>query len=179
MLKTDTLPLKYHMISRSMHWLMAFLFALMFCLGWGRELVSDNMRQEMMDLHKILGLLLLLILLPLRVLFRCLLKSPGKILGLPVWQSFFAKVIHGALYFMMVVMPLSGWLMVSAFGKKVKVFNYFEIDALIETNKTLAAILKDWHESLAWVFVMIIFLHVSAAVYHWLIRKDDVLRRMI
>ena len=89
-----------------------------------------------------------------------------------------AKVVHLALYALMLGMPLGGWLMLSAAGKPVPFFG-LELPALIGENKALAGQIHEIHETVGVIGYWLIGLHAAAAVFHHYVAKDDTLRRML
>jgi len=99
--------------------------------------------------------------------------------GLPAIQRLAATVIHYGLYFAMILMPLSGWLMQNADGRVVKVFGLFTLPNLIDADIKYFALFRQFHGILAWLFLVMIFMHISAALYHGLIKQDGVMSKML
>lgn len=88
------------------------------------------------------------------------------------------KWTHIALYLLMLLIPLVGWLLSSAKGYTVNYFDLFELPDLVAKDKALGHTLKEIHEALANLFMLLIGLHILAALKHQLIDKDHLLRRM-
>ena len=78
----------------------------------------------------------------------------------------------------MLVMPILGWLILSAAGKPIP-FCGLELPPLIAENKELAKNLKEIHETIGVLGYYLIAIHVLAALYHHHIRKDNTLTRML
>ncbi|WP_425334296.1 cytochrome b [Polynucleobacter sphagniphilus] len=97
---------------------------------------------------------------------------------MPVWQERAMQLTHFALYLLMMVIPLVGWLMSSAKGYTVNYFGLFELPDLLSKDKALGHQLKDLHEYLADILVALVCLHVLAALKHQFIDKDGLLSRM-
>jgi len=85
---------------------------------------------------------------------------------------------HAALYGLMIVIPLSGWLMSSAKGFQTVWFGVLPIPDLIGKDKAMGDWLKEVHEALNVLLMMTLAAHVAAALWHHFVRKDDTLRRM-
>ena len=93
-------------------------------------------------------------------------------------QQLSAKLLHLALYALMIGMPLSGWLLLSASGKAIPFFG-LELPALIGANKDLAKQLKELHEFVGTAGYYLIGLHALAAFYHHYFQRDNTLTRML
>jgi cytochrome b561 len=89
-----------------------------------------------------------------------------------------AKLLHLAVYALMIGMPLTGWLLLSASGKPIPFFG-FELPALIGTDKDLAGQIKEVHEFVGTMGYYLLGLHAIAALYHHYIQRDDTLTRML
>ena len=85
---------------------------------------------------------------------------------------------HAALYGLMIVIPLSGWLMSSAKGFQTVWFGVWPIPDLIGKDKELGDILKEAHEALNVLLMLTLAGHVGAALWHHFVLKDDTMRRM-
>jgi len=89
-----------------------------------------------------------------------------------------AKLGHLALYALMIITPLLGWLTLSASGKPIPFFG-LELPALTGENKELAKQLKEVHETIGTLGYFLIGLHVAAALYHHLVKHDNTMTRML
>lgn len=86
--------------------------------------------------------------------------------------------MHGLLYAFLILMPLLGWLTLSAGGKPIPFFG-LELPALVGPDKALASTVKEIHETIGTVGYYLIGLHAAAALYHHYFVHDDTLRRML
>lgn len=163
---------------RLLHWSMAFIVISMLCLGSAMIQSLDTWQMEAVKLHKSFGVLAL-ILVVLRLLNKMISKSPPLPEDLPKWQKFAAHATHFSLYTLMLVMPLSGWLMQSAEGRIVSVFNWITLPQLVEANIKLYGLFREIHGLVSWLFFLMIFMHIGAALYHGLIKRDGVLSSMV
>lgn len=168
----------YGAISLTLHWLMVFLVVFMFSLGWGREFVDGSLRLTFLTLHKSIGIFILCLAF-IRLAWRFISPPPFYPSTLTAIEKSAATSVHTGLYIFLIALPLSGWAMVSFFGQILSFFGIFDLPSLFHKNRDLAFILKQGHGILAYFFAGIIGLHSGAALYHHLIKKDDILRRII
>src|SRR5439155_27072817 len=89
-----------------------------------------------------------------------------------------AKIGHLALYGLMLAVPLSCWLLSSAYGFPVVYFKLVQLPDLIGKDKALADILHSVHVALDWVLAASVIGHLAAALKHQLIDRDGLLSRM-
>ena len=97
---------------------------------------------------------------------------------LPSVQVDAAKLSHIALYALLIAMPLIGWGMLSAGGYPIALFGSFHLPGILPQDDRLYALLRTAHTLFAYAFFATILLHIAAALFHALIRRDGVLRTM-
>jgi cytochrome b561 len=78
----------------------------------------------------------------------------------------------------MIVMPIAGWVILSASGKTIPFYG-LDLPALVGPNKALAEQVKELHETVATIGYFLVGLHAVAALFHHYIVKDDTLRLMM
>ncbi len=163
---------------RVLHWLMAVgIFAMLF-IGVGMVASVSERHSWLVAIHKPLGALLLL-LVCLRLAFRVIYGAPALPSDLPVWQQLAARGSHILLYLLMFAMPLVGWAMVSASGTPVTLIGAWSLPGMVPESAGLFAILRGAHRYLAYLLFATVLLHLAAALFHGLIRRDGVLRTMV
>ena len=174
--------MKYALTSRILHWVMAIL--IIFLLGLGifmSDFLSEESpnRMEVYNLHKSLGVLVL-ILLFLRVINRLLTHTPPLPFAISALEKKLAKFGHLALYFLMFTTPFSGYLMSSFAGYPVKFFS-FELPNFFQANFQFAGFFAEAHEVSAYSLLTVIIIHILAVIRHRFFDKlgNDVLNRMI
>ncbi len=168
---------RYHGSAIALHWVMAVLIAGTFALGlYMTELELSPQKLKLYAWHKWAGVTVFM-LLWLRLVVR-LVKRPPLPLPAPVWQQRAAKWAHGALYGLMLALPLSGWLMSSAGGFQTVWFGVLPLPDLVEKNRPLFEALKEVHGMLGNGLALVVGLHVAAAIKHQLIDRDHTLARM-
>jgi superoxide oxidase len=163
----------------ALHWLMFALIASAYAFIELRELFpkGSDPRETMKALHFMLGLSVLLLVLP-RLILRFLGTTPAINPEPPAWQHSVARIAHLTLYLFMFVMPLLGWLMLSAAGKPIPFFG-LQLPALISEDKELAKFIKEIHVTIAEIGYYLIGLHAFAALYHHFFQRDTTLLNML
>jgi cytochrome b561 len=171
--------LRYGSLSIGIHWLMLLLFVAVYGTVELHELFEkgSNLREMLMTWHFMLGMLVF-VLVWLRLAARLSGPTPAILPEPPGLQQLSSKLLHLALYLLMIGMPLTGWLMLSAAGKPIPFFG-LELPALIGENKDLAKQIKEVHEFVGTTGYFLIGLHTVAALYHHYIKHDNTLTRML
>jgi cytochrome b561 len=98
---------------------------------------------------------------------------------MPRWERLVARGTHAAIYVLLLVLPVSGWIMSSASGVPVVYFGVWQLPDLVAKDKALADALKLVHYGLNKTLLMLVVLHVAAALKHHFVDRDSVLRRML
>jgi len=165
-------------ISIAIHWLMALSIFGLFGLGlYMVELTYyDAWYKGSLDLHKDIGMLLLLALL-IRIGWRFANTDPAELPG-PKWEQLAGKLMHFGLYAVMLTLMLSGFLISTADGRAIAVFEWVNVPALPWNIDNQEDIAGEIHEVLAWILMAMTAIHALAAVKHQLINKDNGLKRM-
>ena len=170
---------RYSGLSISLHWLMLVLIAAVYACIELRELFpkGSDPRELLKTWHFMLGLAVLALVL-LRLFVTVLGQTPAITPEPPRYQQLAAKLMHLGLYALMIVMPLAGWLLLSAAGKPIPFFG-LQLPALIAESKSTAGLIKEVHETVGNLGYLLIGLHALAAIYHHHIVRDNTLRRML
>lgn len=170
---------RYGSLTIGIHWLMLLLFVAVYGSIELRSLFEkgSDPREALKSLHFMLGILVFA-LVWLRIAARLSGPTPAIQPEPDRLQQLSAKLLHLALYALMVVMPLTGWLLLSAAGKPIPFFG-LHLPALIGENKDLAGQIKEVHEFVGTAGYFLIGLHAAAALYHHYIKRDDTLTRML
>ena len=173
----------YSPAARHMHWATAGAVLIMVPLGLamtyrGNTLnVWDGLTDALYSSHKVLGFLVLWLVAG-RLAYRLLRGAPPDEPTLLWWQKAGSHLLHWLLYGLLLVVPLLGWIGISLYPS-LKVFGLFELPAIARPNQDLANSILTVHGKLAIMMGLLACAHVGAALYHHLIRKDGVLRRML
>jgi cytochrome b561 len=164
-------------LQRALHWLMAICILAMFFVGVGMVSTVAPKYLGLIALHRTLGVaLLILVVMRLGVRWRS--GAPALPSDLPVPMKLAAQLSHYLLYGLMIVMPLLGWAMLSAADYPVVLLGGLRLPQILPLNGGLHSVLWDAHHYLALVFFALILLHLAAALYHALVRRDGVFTAM-
>jgi len=172
-------PSRYSSASIAMHWLMLLLLAGVYACIELRELYpkGSDPREALKSWHFTLGLTVFA-LVWLRLALRLASPTPPVEPTPAAWQNMLAKVMHCALYALMIAMPLAGWLILSGEGKAIPFWG-LDLPALMGKNKELAHTLEEIHETAGVVGYYLIGLHAVAALLHHYVLRDNTLVRML
>jgi cytochrome b561 len=164
-------------LQRLLHWLMAICILAMLFIGVG--MVSTIMPKylTLVAIHKPLGIAILVLAL-VRLAVRLRHGAPSLPADLPEPMKLAAYLSHYAFYVLMIGMPLIGWGMLSAAAYPVVLFGRVHLPAILPRSDSLHALLWNAHFYLAFVFFALILLHIAAALFHALIRRDGVFDAM-
>lgn len=171
--------LRFGSLTIGIHWLMFVLLVAVYASIEMRVLFEKGtpMRDAFKMWHFMLGLLIL-VLIWFRIAARFFGPTPSIQPEPPRIQQLAAKLLHLALYLLMIGMPLTGWLMLSAAGKPIPFFG-LELPALIPADKDVESQLKVLHEFVGTASYFLLALHVAAAFYHHHFQRDNTLTRML
>jgi len=168
----------YTPVAKGLHWLMAVMIVGLLALGiYMHELPLSPQKLELYSWHKWAGVTVFL-LVWLRLAWRVTHPAPALPQSMSSLMQLAAHAGHMALYGLMIVIPLTGWLMSSAKGVQTVWFGVLPIPDLLGRDKELGNLLKDVHEALNWLLMLTLAGHLSAALWHHFVLKDDTLRRM-
>ena len=167
-------------VSQLLHWTIAVLILSIGAIGLVMgELPRSPKWFWVYTLHKSLGLTVLALVL-VRIAWRLYAGAPPPVEGTPRWQARLASLTHGAIYVLILAMPLSGWLYDSASGlRPFRWFGLAEVPKLSPPHEALADAMHETHELLFWVLIALVIGHAGAALYHHFVRRDATLARML
>ncbi len=166
-------------IAKVLHWLIAAMILGMFVLGWiAVNYPMSPTKIKLFTWHKSFGITILMLAL-LRMAWRFLDPPPASSAHAPVWERQLARTSHALLYLAMIAMPVSGWIINSAANFPLKLFGLIRLPDIVPADKTLQTQAEFVHLSLFWILVALLILHVGAALWHHIVRRDDILTRML
>src|SRR5512139_1799414 len=170
----------YGSFAKFLHWSIVLLIIPQYFLAEaGEEAVKGSIEQAaIMGWHKSLGMLVLLLAV-VRIAWKIINRPHPSPIGDVVWQRKAAAAGHGILYLLILLQPLSGWVMSSAGEYPVSLFGWFAFPAIVGPNHDLHEALEEVHEILFWATVVVAVVHIAAALFHHWVLKDDTLRRML
>ena len=172
----------YGAIAVLLHWFMAILIIAL--AGLGLYMVAlpdvgfDTKKITLILYHKEFGLLAF-VLVVVRLAWRLINMIPQLVAHLPDWQKISARFVHLSFYALMFALPITGWLMSSAAGIPVSFFGLFTLPDFVPYDDYLFQRFIEIHRWLGYGLIFFTFVHVSAALRHHFVFKDDSLRRML
>ena len=167
-------------VSQILHWTIAVLIL---CIGIVGLVMGELPRTPkyfwVYTMHKSLGLTVL-VLVVMRIGWRLYAGAPRPVPGTPRWQSLLASATHGAIYLLILAIPMSGWMYDSASGlRPFRWFGLAEVPKLVAPDEALAQSANNAHEWLFWLLMALVVLHAGAALYHHYVQRDSTLSRML
>jgi cytochrome b561 len=165
--------------AKLLHWAVAALVLVQICLGW--VAVSWRLSPTKLDLfvwHKSIGLLILLLML-VRMAWRSVNVTPSLPAGRALLERRAARASHLLLYLVLLVMPLTGWIINSAANIPFRIFWLIPLPAIVQPDKVLADATARVHLALFIVLALLLVVHIGAALRHHFVKHNDVLTRML
>ncbi len=172
-------PARYTATAKSLHWLIVALLVAQFIFAWTMPHIGRNTPvTTLISLHFTFGIIILAVAI-VRLLWRATHAEPAPLDGVPPWQVHSARVLHWLLYVLLLVVPILGWINASWRGMPIVMFG-LELPQLVGTRAPGWRWTGDVHDWMAnYVMLTLVGLHVLAGLYHYFIRKDGVLQRML
>ncbi|MBV8120407.1 MAG: cytochrome b [Alphaproteobacteria bacterium] len=170
----------YSPVAQALHWLVVGLAIMVVSLGLAAGSAPHNSatRADLLLVHRSVGLTILLLMV-LRVLWRWRHPPPPLPPSLARVEAALAHLTHLGLYLIFILMPLAGYLASAAAGHTGTFFGVFEIPRLVPVNERLSQWAIALHLVGQYVVYLLVALHVAGALYHAVIRRDEVLGRML
>ena len=175
-------PAAYSGLQKLIHWCTALFVLTLIPVGFlmvarGKATNFDATTNDLYTAHKTFGFVVLLLLV-VRVVVRVSHGSPAHEPSLNRVQIIASKAVHELLYLMLLVVPLLGWLGVSAYGAR-RTLGGFSLPEILAKNEPLAKTLLAYHGYAAVVLITLLGAHIGAALLHRFILKDGVMKRML
>ncbi len=169
---------QYSTVSKILHWLIAFAVLGMLCVGFFLDDIPEQYQATAYMLHKSTGLTILMLMI-IRFIWIHASGKPPLPATTKLWERVLTRIVQYSFYVLLIMMPLSGWIMSVAAGRIPVYFGLFKVPFPgIEENKSLAEFMVSSHVTIAWIIIAFIVLHVAGALKHHFINRDDVLRSM-
>ncbi|HSN51050.1 MAG TPA: cytochrome b [Woeseiaceae bacterium] len=166
-------------VARGFHWLVAALVLAQFVIGSiAEDMKLTPAKLDLFVWHKSIGVTVL-VLAVLRLAWRLGNPPPAPPGGTPGWERRLAAVAHWLLYALIFAVPLSGWWVSDASRVPFKAFFLVPMPDFIATDRALQEAAAEVHEALTMTLLVVVIVHVAAALRHQLLLHDDVLRRML
>ncbi|MDE1010308.1 MAG: cytochrome b [Paraburkholderia fungorum] len=163
-------------LQRALHWIMAICILSMLFIGVGMVSTVRPDYLTLVSIHKPLGMLILVLAL-IRLIVRLVRGAPPLPADMPEPMKLAAYLSHVAFYALMIALPLLGWGMLSAADYPIVVAG-IRLPPLLPQSNELHTLLWNAHRFLALCFFALIVLHIAAALFHALVRRDGVFQAM-
>jgi cytochrome b561 len=172
--------IKWGWPAKTLHWVAAVMILLLLAHGWWMTHMTPRPeRLANYAGHSALGYDLFALLV-LRLLWRWFNQVPELPLELKPWERLAARSGHIALYVMMFIVSLTGWLVATTFRVPLtKDLFGIDVPPLVTTvDRSVRQWIEGSHMVLAYVLAAVVLVHIIGALRHHLIKRNDVLRRM-
>jgi cytochrome b561 len=170
---------RYGLVAQLLHWGIVVLIVTQFVLAEQAEDATSLLKKaQTLTLHKNIGMTIFMLAI-IRLLWRLANTLPTPLPQIARWQQRIAEITHWALYVLILLTPLAGWLMSSAKNYSVSYFGWFTFPDLIAPDEGRYENFKTLHAILAFSIFNLALLHIAAALKHHFWDKDTVLRRML
>lgn len=169
----------YTSSTKFLHWLIVALLIVQFIVAWTMPHIGRNTPvTKLISLHFTVGIVILAVAI-LRLVWRVIQGEPTPLDDVPPWQTQSSRVIHWLLYLLLIVMPALGWINASWRDMPILLFG-LELPKLIGTRALGWRWTGDVHNLLAnYMMLTLVGLHILAGLYHYFIRRDHILQRML
>lgn len=168
---------RYGSVSKFFHWTIFLLVTGMIIYGYSLSFLPEAWQAVAYNIHKLFGLSVLLLML-LRLSWALMNPKPKLPSKTPLWEVALERLMHFSLYLVLIAMPISGWLMTSAAENPPELFG-ISLGLPIAKDDSLRDLADTVHITLAIVIIVMVALHVLAALKHHFIDKDNILKRML
>jgi cytochrome b561 len=172
-------PTTWGLISRAFHWLAAALVGFSLAYGWWMSHLAERAgRLALYQFHSSIGYDLLFLLV-LRLAWRAMDRAPALPEDTKRWERAAAQLGHSLLYVLMLAACVGGWLLLGTFSRTIEgtLFGIIPVPPPV-LSRSLHKVLEESHEFLSYALLVLIAVHVAAALRHHFIKKNDILRRM-
>ena len=168
----------YTPFAKLLHWLIAALVAAQLVVAWFMPHIGRNAKAEgLVSLHFSLGVLIFLAMIA-RWVHRVRYPVPLEMPQSPLWERWAAHWMHVVIYVLLLAGPPLGWAAASAHNLPVALFG-IPLPALAPPKARWALQAGDIHTLAMWALLALVAVHALAALYHYFVRRDGVLQRML
>lgn len=169
----------YGLVHIIIHWVMAIMILFLFSSGLYMVTLGyyDAGYTVWPQRHKSIGIVLLLLLI-LRIIWKVTQPKPKPLGNHARWEIISAHITHTLMYFLMLTLVTTGYLIATAKGNSINVFGQFNLPALVNADEK-AILLGKIHLVAAWSLILLVAIHAAGALKHALIDRDSTLMRML
>jgi cytochrome b561 len=170
--------LDYGTTAKVFHWLIVALLVVQYPIGWFMPDIHRGAQLgSAMVLHVSFGLTILTLIV-LRFGWR--ITHPVAPEGsLPPWQRLTSEAVHWLLYALVFATTMTGWLFASFRGWALSYFFLIRLPMLASESASGLRTIDGWHQIMEWSLLVVIGVHIAAAMGHMVIYRDRVMQRML
>ena len=172
----STQPRPFNVLARVLHWTMAAMVLTMLCIGVAMVVSLANYH-VLVSIHRPLGIAIL-VLVVIRFVNRLLHRPPPLPPTMSRAERLAATTSEYVMYALMFLLPLVGWGMLSAAAYPIVMFGSVHLPSILPHDAMLHAVLRKAHTILAYLFFLMFLAHFGAILFHTLIVRDGILKRM-
>lgn len=173
----STSGLRYTRVAIWLHWLIGVAVIANIGLAMLTEDMPREAHRAAMGIHKALGITILALTL-FRILWRLTHKAPPRPVTMPAWERWTSGFVHFLFYALLILLPLSGWVWMSAADRPIDFFGLFTIPSIVAPSKEVADALHDRHEALGLMMLALVVVHILAALKHQFVDRNGLFARM-
>ena len=176
---TTTAKSRYSYGAMIFHWIIAVAVIWNWRLAENAHHVSSEEAGAIFADHKALGITILALTVG-RILWRLTHKMPALPSNYATWEKVLARATHAIFYFLLIALPLAGWIANSLSGRSIDVFGLFTIPPLpVGQNGKLGSDIYSVHATAGSIMIYLIGLHILGALKHTLFNRDGGIFRML
>jgi cytochrome b561 len=170
---------RYTPVAQALHWVTAVLMLAAVILAWVFMSEPDQAADRFTNitLHKSLGQTIFFLAV-FRLVWRRFHPPPPLAGRIARWEAVMARCSHWLLYAIMLVMPISGYILATAAARPSPYFWLFYWPQPPLIPAVAHAALRV-HLACQYAVYTFVGLHVLAVVWHVAVRRDEILGRMV
>lgn len=169
-------PDQFNILLRVLHWLMATLLIAMLFIGVSMVASLGNYHR-LLAIHRPIGILILILAI-IRLATRWSTRSPAFPPTMSRRERIVASLSERLLYILFIGLPMVGWAMLSAGNYPIVMFGTVHLPPILPVKPVWFAVLRETHTILAYLLFVTFLAHLGAVLFHTLILRDGLLKRM-
>lgn len=170
---------RYSKVAMLFHWAIAIAVIANWQIAEKAHELPQSERGELMGLHFTLGITILLLTVG-RIVWRLMNPPPPLSPTLKDWERKLAKTLHALFYILLIGLPLGGWIGLSGYDAPIDFWGMFSIPPLpVGFGEETGHELLEVHATIGTAMIVLIGLHILAALKHTILDKDGNLWRML
>lgn len=168
---------RYTKVAIWLHWLIGLAVIANIGLAMLTEGLPRETHRAAMGVHKALGITILALTV-VRILWRLGHRPPPLPAAIPAWQRLLSSFVHFLFYVLLILLPLSGWVWMSAADRPIDFFGLFTIPMIVAPDESLADVMHDRHEAMGLMMLALAAIHILAALKHRFVDRRGFIGRM-